>query len=196
MTIPGFSSAARYKSTDAKPPSWVAIYDMDSPDVALSEAYTALRNNASANEKSIISRLTLLNRRIYSHLATLESPQFNPNSPAKFMLTVAMQPTPENEAEFNRWYTEEHLGLLSKVPGFLRARRFKVVSHLELAGKADPSLAKTPPSYIAVYDWDRDSYTDTPEFASAISTPWSVRIRESIVEVDLKPFAFHKSFSR
>lgn len=195
MKVPGFSSAARYKATYAKSPSWVAIYDIDSPDVATSEAYITLPLNASANEKSIISRLALLNRRIYTHIATLEGPQFNPNTPAKYIRTVAMQPTPENEADFNRWYTEEHLDLLSKVPGFLRARRFKLVSHIELAGKA-LGLPKPPSTYLTVYEWDRDSYPDTPEFASAIATPWSIRIFSSIVDIEAKPFVFHKNFLR
>ncbi|KAF9456042.1 hypothetical protein BDZ94DRAFT_1230236 [Collybia nuda] len=196
LTVPGFTSAARYKSIDSKTPSWVAIYDMDSTDVVFSEAYAALRTNASENERSIISRLALLNRRIYNHMTTVESPHFDPNSSAEFILAVYMQPTADDEVDFNQWYNEEHLDMLSKVPGFQRARRFKLISHVELAGKVNPLLAKTPTSYLTVYEWDSDSYKDTPEFASALATPWSVQVFAKVTELDMGLFKIHKSFSR
>ena len=40
------------------------------------------------------------------------------------------------EADYNMWHGEDHLDLLSKLPGFLRARRFKLVACVELSWKA------------------------------------------------------------
>ncbi len=40
------------------------------------------------------------------------------------LLIVQMDVEPEWEEEFNRWYNEEHLPDLLKVPGFFGARRF------------------------------------------------------------------------
>ena len=34
---------------------------------------------------------------------------------------------PEREAEFNRWYNEEHVPERLAIPGFRKARRFKAI---------------------------------------------------------------------
>ena len=45
---------------------------------------------------------------------------------------------PEYEAEFNRWYDEEHLDRLLKVPGFLSASRYVAL--------------RGGPKYLAMYE--------------------------------------------
>jgi hypothetical protein len=50
------------------------------------------------------------------------------------MLAVDIHPqNAEIEVDHNKWYAEEHLDFLSKVPGFVRAQRFKRVNNIELA---------------------------------------------------------------
>jgi hypothetical protein len=38
-----------------------------------------------------------------------------------------MEVDPQHEAEFNRWYDEEHLPERLEIPGYISARRFKLV---------------------------------------------------------------------
>jgi hypothetical protein len=45
---------------------------------------------------------------------------------------------PEHEAEFNRWYNEEHLNRLLSVPGFLSAGRYRAI--------------RGGPKYLAIYE--------------------------------------------
>jgi hypothetical protein len=45
---------------------------------------------------------------------------------------------PANEADFNRWYEEEHLDERMRIPGFLNARRFTAL--------------EGGPKYLALYD--------------------------------------------
>ena len=54
------------------------------------------------------------------------------------LLMVWTDIDPEFEAEFNRWYDEEHIARLLEVPGFLRAGRY-------VAGKGAPK-------YLARYE--------------------------------------------
>jgi hypothetical protein len=54
------------------------------------------------------------------------------------LLAVWIQPTEAGEAEFNRWYEEEHLKERMVIPGFLAARRYR---NLREGAK-----------YIAIYD--------------------------------------------
>ncbi|KAF8068617.1 hypothetical protein FPV67DRAFT_1414813 [Lyophyllum atratum] len=197
LTVPGISTAIRYKATDGKPPSWLATYDVTTPDVLQSDAYRSLGVNASANEKSIISRLATLHRGIYNRIATVQNPDVGATAlPSKFTLVVGMAPSPDKEEDFNKWYEEEHLGLMSKVPGFIRARRYKLVSEVELAGKADPTSLAVAFPYVALYDWESDAYTKEPSFTEAISTPWSAKVLAEVPRLELRLFALHRDFSK
>ncbi|GLB45171.1 hypothetical protein LshimejAT787_2000760 [Lyophyllum shimeji] len=198
LTVPGISSAARYKTTDGKAPSWLALYDAMNPGVLQGEPYKALSAQASGREKSIVSRLATLNRRIYDRFTTVKSPNFSAASlPAKFVLVVGIEPAPEKEEEVNRWYDEEHLDLMSKVPGFIRARRYKLVSHLELAGQANASPTQVLPfPYLTLYDWETDPYTADIAFQAAISTPWSAKVLGELPSSEFRLFALHEGFSK
>ena len=42
------------------------------------------------------------------------------------VLVVTMDVDPEDEAEFNKWYNEQHLPERMEIPGYVGARRFKL----------------------------------------------------------------------
>lgn len=46
----------------------------------------------------------------------------------KFVLQVLSNPVAGREDEYNRWYDEQHLADVLKVPGFLSAQRFTLAS--------------------------------------------------------------------
>src|SRR5215813_9884248 len=54
------------------------------------------------------------------------------------LLLVMADIDPAIEHDFNQWYEQEHLAERMAMPGFLRARRFKVV--------------EGSPKYLALYD--------------------------------------------
>ena len=70
----------------------------------------------------------------------------------------------EHEAEFNRWYDEEHVPMLRRVEGVLAARRFRA--------------REGTPRYIALYDLADARVPGSPGWREAIATPWSRRIDE------------------
>ena len=61
----------------------------------------------------------------------------------KYILFVANEPTPEREAEYNRWYTEKH------VPDMFAFKGMKKATRLRRIGNA-PGTSK----YMAVYEFD------------------------------------------
>jgi len=197
LALPGISTAIRYKATDGKPPSWLATFDITTLDVLKSDAYRSLSANASPNEKSIVSRLATLHRRVYSRFATVQNLDVGVTAlPSKFTLVVGLAPSPDKEEDVNKWYEEEHLKLMSKVPGFIRARRYKLVSDVELAGKADPNSPAVAFPYVTLYDWESDAYTNEPSFKEAISTPWSAKVLAEVPSSELRLFALYKNFSK
>jgi len=68
---------------------------------------------------------------------------------------------PEREAEFNRWYDEEHIEHLLSVPGFLSGGRYVAV--------------KGGPKYLAMYELEEVSVLRTSAFLDAVRhrpSPW------------------------
>lgn len=207
LTVPGFSNAARYKATDAQIPSWVgnfesaspsiaswvAIYEIASPSIAYSEPYKALSLQASEREKSLIPRLALLNRRVYEPLTVKTRPGFSTSDlPGKYLLVVTFLVQPELDEEFNNWYEQEHIPDLSKVPGWQRARRYKLDSSVELARGPAATPENPVHNYLTLHDWDRDGYLTFPEFTAAIATPWSAKMLQGVKAFSGRPFALHK----
>ncbi len=59
--------------------------------------------------------------------------------------------SPEREAEFNRWYVEEHLDDVLAVAGFTAARRYRQ-SPVRPMADTEPS----PYGYLAIYEVEAD----------------------------------------
>jgi len=71
---------------------------------------------------------------------------------------------PEDEADLNRWYDEEHLAEQLACPGVLSARRF-----VAIAGE---------PKYLATYDLESPAVLESPEYRRIAESPtaWTTHI--------------------
>ena len=80
------------------------------------------------------------------------------------LLLIMVDVSADKDEEFNRWYNEEHLGVILALPGFLNAARYKAV----LGG----------PKYLACYELESAAALGTPEFAHqrANRTEWAQKI--------------------
>ena len=70
----------------------------------------------------------------------------------------------DKEAEFNRWYNEEHLAERLAIPGFLNAARYEAV--------------KGGPKHLAVYELENAAVMESPAYkkVQANPTPWTQKI--------------------
>ncbi len=76
------------------------------------------------------------------------------------LLLVMIEVEPAHEADFNRWYNEEHVPERLSVPGFLNARRF-----VALEGE---------PKYLALYDLESPAVLQTEAYTKLLAgTPWT-----------------------
>jgi hypothetical protein len=76
---------------------------------------------------------------------------------AKALMVVGSNPSsPEQEAAYNEWYTEQHLADVLAVAGFQAARRYSLSGVRPMAG-TDPS----PFGYLAVYEVESDDLEAT-----------------------------------
>jgi len=177
--LEGFRSAIRLEAIDGVKPHWGAIYDIQSMGLFDSPEYKNLSINRSEREKSVMEKLAPLDRRVYKRFGGCwhshdgdESPGGTPvKRPVfpKIWVLVSMTPKPDMEAEFHQWYAEEHIEMLSQVPGWIRSRRFELV---EQSGTGD----QRPPKFLAVHEYDDEGCLKSGQWNAAISTPWRNRM--------------------
>jgi hypothetical protein len=87
---------------------------------------------------------------------------------AGVIMLVAFDVPAGRTGEVDRWYEEEHIALLMRAPGWLRARRYHVLSHG--GGPRWTSMAFHELRDIAVMD--------SPERAFARSTAWRAELEK------------------
>ncbi|KAI1084611.1 Alpha/Beta hydrolase protein [Whalleya microplaca] len=169
-----FSNGLRYVATDEEQPTYVAVYDVTSMSHLETETYTSLRANRSSREADTIGQVDV-KRYFWDLVTTRQSPLFLPieqltddEAEGIALVSVILEPkgAPGAEAEIQKWYEEEHLEMLSKIPGWLRSRLFKT-SSLEKNGAI---------SFIALHDFAKENGLGGPEQRAAMSTPWREEI--------------------
>jgi len=180
LTVPGFRSGYRYGALDDAKPSWLALYDLHGVDVLASPEYKALGSSASEHDKAVRAGLATLDRRIYTELS---SDGATADEPAPVLLTVALSVPAGAEDDLQAWYTDEHIPMLLKVPGWRRIRRFRLVRGMD--GPA--------PEYLSVHELAGPEVLEEPGYLAAISTPWRDRVVSSASGRERRVFGFRNS---
>lgn len=161
LSIPGFLSGRRWWR-DCPPGGgrYLATYELASPGVLETPEYLAhIGEHHTPWSKRCLGRLVLFRRWACEQiLPGQEAP--DPKAGALFL--GARHVPPEHEAELNRWYDTEHVPLLLRVPGVLRARRFRASSGT--------------PRYVALYDLADEGVVAHPAWRAAGETEWARRI--------------------
>ena len=160
LHVPGFINAQRWVGAD-DPMISIATYDLESPDVLKTPAYTSI---AGANLSPWSRRVIGMVERI----CRFEAEQLSPGrqaapADAAGMMMFAMNVAPGAEGDFNAWYDDEHVPRLAAVPGCLTARRFKASGGTH--------------KYIAIYHLESPDVCSSQAWREAADTPWTQRIR-------------------
>ncbi|KAI1788035.1 hypothetical protein LXA43DRAFT_670343 [Ganoderma leucocontextum] len=201
IRIPGFHSWSRWISTDGKQPSYLAIYDIDSTSTVNEPPYSSLADTRSDREKNIIDRVALLDRRAYSVHEPVHPPKagdaYDVRKPGPYMSSVAMDIPDEHVAEFHKWYDEEHIPLFSKIPGWVRTRRF--VFEEGAARGTEESLKPEggrPQTFIALHEWETPDAVGSEEYKAAVSTPWTLKFKGIAARFEPRVFKLWRSWDR
>jgi uncharacterized protein (TIGR02118 family) len=74
---------------------------------------------------------------------------------------VASESTPEKDAIFDKWYTEQHVPMLFEFPGVKQASRYRLKNEVAQCAK-----------YLAIYEFESEAaleaFSKSPAFAKAI----------------------------
>jgi hypothetical protein len=180
LTVPGLGPAYRYRALDELKPAWLALYELARPDVIESPEYKALSAKASDWDKSVGAGLATLDRRVYEQISEDGSPV---GRPAPVILAVAMSVPEGSEDDMDAWYTEEHIPMLLKVPGWRRIRRFRLIRALDAPG----------PAFLSVHELAGPEVLEDPGFLAAISTPWRDRVVASALRRERRVFGLRNA---
>ena len=180
LKVPGFRNAHRYRALDDQKPPWLALYELDRPDVIDSPEYKALAGQASDRDKSVGAGLATLDRRIYEQISEDGSPV---GRPAPMILAVAMSVPASAEEDLAAWYTEEHVPMLLEVPGWRRIRRFRLIRAMDAPG----------PDFLSVHDLAGPEVLEEPRYRTAISTPWRDRVVAAALRRERRVFGLRNA---
>ena len=180
LKVPGFRSAYRYRALDDQKPPWLALYELDSPEVIDSAEYKALAAEASDRDKSVGAGLATLDRRIYEQISEDGPPA---GSPAPVILAVAMSVPASAEEDLAAWYTEEHIPMLLEVPGWRRIRRFRLIRAMDAPG----------PDFLSLHDLAGPEVLEEPGYRAAISTPWRDRVVAAALRRERRVFGLRNA---
>lgn len=66
----------------------------------------------------------------------------------KYLYVVMTNAVEGKDAEFNEWYDNQHIDDVLRVPGFVSAQRFRIVT--------DPDTGPCPQRYLSLYELETD----------------------------------------
>ncbi|KAL9094934.1 MAG: hypothetical protein Q9165_002884 [Trypethelium subeluteriae] len=181
VRLPYCRNGFRYRASDKEKPEWMAVYDFDdTADLANKESYTNLRLPGVASQREFdVKSHVMIDRRMFDLVETKQSDGFRQLEDIKnvgegnFILAVGMTVKPGKDMkELEKWYTEEHIPLLAKVPGWRRSRRF-LTSAVDDSGKLE---------HLALHDYaPKNGLNSSEEYKIATSTPWRDKVMQEIV---------------
>ncbi|KAH6651659.1 Alpha/Beta hydrolase protein [Truncatella angustata] len=177
-----FTNGLRYRQIDGKEPIYLAAYDVTAMSHLETETYTTLRANRSPREAQTIGQVAV-NRYFWDLVTAKQAPLFIPiekltNDEAEGLALVVVQielkgEAAQAEAEVLKWYKEEHIDMLSKVPGWLRSRVFRT-----------STLESGSPTHIwALHDYTKENGLGGHEFKAATSTPWKDEVTSKYANI-------------
>jgi len=170
-SIPGFISARRWVAEEscdlAVAPErrlgrFLATYELEHPEVLETPAYLKhVGDGCTPWTKRCLGRAAVFRRWACEQI---NPGDLLPPAQSRAVFLASGDVPAQHEAEFNRWYDEEHVPMLRQVDGVLAARRFR---------------ARTgTPRYLALYDLADELVPESLAWRAAIETAWSRRIDE------------------
>ena len=124
---------------------------------------------------------------------------YDATKPGPYISVIEVDVPAELEDEFNRWYDEEHVQLISKTPGWVRTRHFVFAEVLVLgAAEEGGSLrpAGGPHRFLTLHEWESPEALATEEYKAAITTPSALRFKGLATRFELRLFNLHKVWDR
>jgi len=171
LAIPGFQSAVRYEAASGEP-RYLACYFLDDMGALETAAYRSLKADPGERTARILASVEGFTRYVCDEISDTGPARARPGC----LSVVAFAVPPHDEAQFEGWYQDEHVGLLMLVPGWLRIRRYRVRSasfdgpawtHIALHELTGPEALERPERTAARQGPRREALASLPWFAAS-----------------------------
>ena len=211
LAIPEFQRTTLWAAADGRTPSRLGVYDVTATSVFASDAYTSLARTLSDHEKDVMLRLAASDRRIYDALAfpsgtpsaePVAVPASDACTPGPLLLIVEHDVPAELEGELARWYAEECIPLLARVPGWRRSRRFVLreagpAKAVTSAVSPDAKSQARPAKFLVLHEWeDADPKSVEADMQRAMSTPLGREVRGAATVWETRVFMELKTWEK
>jgi pimeloyl-ACP methyl ester carboxylesterase len=163
-------------------PEWMAIYDITDMAEMNKETYLRLRRTdvQSQRERDTMAQIKV-DRRLFDLVGSRQAKEFkrleevgaDEEAGGNVLVAISITVRPGKEKELDKWYDQEHIEMLSKVPGWLRTRRFVTSSILD---------SKDPVEYLALHEYAPRNGLGGEEFKAATNTPWAKEVSTSVIQ--------------
>ncbi|OQU94448.1 hypothetical protein CLAIMM_00803 [Cladophialophora immunda] len=191
MRLPYFEHGYRYRSTEtgvAGPnasglPEWLALYDISDMWKLTEIRYERLLQPGvqSLRESKVLEKISA-SRRYYDLVSTYQAPDYAApedhlragdiyNAYGSTVIVVGVRLSNdllEAESEWNRWYEEDHLPALRKVPGWRRTRRYR--TSVTEDAPTEPVNTCSTTEYLTINEFADPAAVGGPEHQIAIRT--------------------------
>jgi pimeloyl-ACP methyl ester carboxylesterase len=186
LRLPFVANGFRYRASDPpnvgidEMPEWMAIYDITDMDALMQRPYLRLRDPPAKSQREIDTMAQIkVVRKLYDFVESRESEAFKPldcvdnEGEGNVMVAVFLHlyPGADRMAELDKWYRQEHIEMLSKVPGWLRTRRY-VTSSVD---------SRSAVEYLALHEYSPNNGLNGPEFKAATTTEWASKVMSTVV---------------
>ncbi|KAI4628102.1 hypothetical protein J4E80_002239 [Alternaria sp. BMP 0032] len=118
------------------------------------------------------------------------------SSPTKFVISAALQPPKDasSDADFDAWYREEHLPVLSRAPGFVRSRRFKLAAASTLEDFQFGDAMETAPRYLALHEFSGE-VLPWKELEASGQTEWAKKVMGGLLKEEVGLYEVKRVYS-
>lgn len=180
LRLPFVQNGFRYRATDLDTTGkgeaeYMAIYDISDMSTMLCDEYTRLRKPPAQHQRERDTMKQIkVDRRFFDLVEEQKSPNWvkmedvEREGESQVLVAVSLSFKKGKEDDIRKWYSEEHIPMLAKVPGWRRSRQF-VTSTVE---------PKEETEYLTIHEYAPENGLDGPEFKAATDTPWRAKLFE------------------
>lgn len=187
LRLPFVTNGFRYRANDLSPakpaspsnPEWMALYDVTDMDEMNQETYLRLRGPEvkTEREKETMAQIKV-DRRLYDLIGSKEMEGYKKvegvgYAEGNYLVACMVEVNGEFDEEYNRWMQEEHVPMVSKIPGWRRTRQF--VTSSILGGKEGKE-------YLNIHEYAPQNDASGAAFKASTSTEWTKKIVANVLK--------------
>ena len=181
LGVPGILNAARYEATKSGP-KHLAVYELGSGDVIDTDAF---KNRPRTEWGSRVSP-NLIGTNFFNLVLDMIHPTSLTDGIANSDMAPALQigrmdVAPDDQGEWNEWYSGVYVPNYEKCPGVIRGRRWKSV--------------RGEPQFATVYEFENENVSETDEWLRQREIhPDNGRMRDIMTHAAGSPGIWKKTF--